>query len=204
MISAWAVPSGMALLFWRYMSHKYIDLTGQKFGRLTVIRKAEKKAGSESRSAFWQCTCECGNTTVVVAPSLRSGNTQSCGCWNRDSHTKHGLSATYFNDAYDHAKRRCTKPSHKAFKHYGGRGIEFRFTNLEQFATELGERPSPKHSIDRINNDGHYEPGNVKWSNASEQAMNQRKRTPARMAHLRKAGAIRWSRHFSMVERLAA
>jgi hypothetical protein len=78
---------------------------------------------------------------------------------------------------------------------YGGRGIEFNFTSLEQFALELGERPTTKHSLDRLDNDGHYEPGNIKWSTWQEQILNQRKRTPARMAHLDRARTIRWQRH---------
>jgi hypothetical protein len=175
------------------MSQRFIDLTGQRFGRLTVIDRAPKQSQLASRSARWNCSCECGNAHVTDATSLRSGNTQSCGCWNRDSHTKHGL-PRYFRNAYDQAKRRCSDLSHKAYKNYGGRGIKFNFTSLEQFAAVLGERPSPKHSLDRIDNDGHYEPENVKWSTWHEQILNQRKRTPARMAHLDRARTIRWQR----------
>ena len=176
------------------MLAKFIDLTGQTFGRLTVLRRVSKKPGAVSRSAFWHCSCKCGKTHVASSNSLRRGNTKSCGCWNRVSHTKHGL-PKYFRDAFYHANRRCGNPSHKSYKHYGGRGIHFLFTSLEQFAYELGERPSPQHSIDRRNNDGNYEPGNVKWSTRSEQISNQRKRTPAQLAHLRKANAIRWQLH---------
>lgn len=182
------------------MSQRFIDLTGQKFGRLTVTNRAPKQSGLASRAARWNCSCECGNTHVVDSASLRSGNTQSCGCWNRDSHTKHGL-PRYFRNAYDQAIRRCSDPSHKAYKNYGGRGIQFKFTTLEQFALELGERPTPKHSLDRINNDGHYEPGNVRWATASEQLLNQRKRTAAQLAHLDRARTIRWQRE---MERRAA
>lgn len=74
--------------------------------------------------------------------------------------------------------QRCRNPKNKHWRHYGGRGIEVRFTSLEEFFAEAGPRPSPDHSIDRIDNDGHYEPGNVKWSTAKEQRANQRKRLP--------------------------
>jgi hypothetical protein len=76
--------------------------------------------------------------------------------------------------AYYEAKYRCTNPKHKAYPYYGGRGIEFRFANIEEFLHEVGPRPSPLHSIDRINNDGHYEPGNVRWATKKEQTHNRR------------------------------
>jgi hypothetical protein len=77
--------------------------------------------------------------------------------------------------AYNNARNRCTNPEHRAWEWYGGRGIEFRFTSFEQFLTELGPRPSGM-SLDRINNDGHYEPGNVRWTTDKEQAKNKRSR----------------------------
>jgi hypothetical protein len=176
------------------MSKTFIDLTGQRFGRHTVTSRAPRNPQLASRSVRWNCICDCGKQHTVNSNTLRTGNSQSCGCWNVDSHKTHGL-PRYFRDAFYHANRRCTDPSHRSFKHYGGRGIEFRFTSLEQFAAELGERPSSKHSIDRIDNDGHYEPGNLAWSTRSEQMLNQRKRTPAQMAHLDRARTIRWQRH---------
>lgn len=91
---------------------------------------------------------------------------------------KHGFAkrrqASEYN-AFLNARHRCTDPTNKRWKDYGGRGIEFRFENPEQWMTELGRRPSLQHSVDRINNDGHYEPGNVRWATAEEQQANTRK-----------------------------
>jgi len=91
---------------------------------------------------------------------------------------KHGLHDSPEYTAYDDAKRRCRKPTHKSWKDYGGRGIEFRFTSFPQFFAELGPRPEGM-SLDRKDNDGHYEPGNVRWATWSEQRRNQRKRKVA-------------------------
>lgn len=78
--------------------------------------------------------------------------------------------------SYSGAKQRCTNPKAKRYQDYGGRGIEFRFTSFKEFITHVGLKPTPRHSLDRNNNDGHYEPGNVKWATPSEQNKNQRKR----------------------------
>lgn len=80
---------------------------------------------------------------------------------------------------FSEAQRRCCNPKNKDFDRYGARGIKFRFTSFEQFFAELGPRPSPQHSVDRIDNDGHYEPGNVRWATRSEQQRNRRDSIPA-------------------------
>lgn len=78
--------------------------------------------------------------------------------------------------AFSGAKQRCTNPKNKSYIHYGGRGIEFRFKSFSQFLKHVGKKPSPKHSLDRVKNDGHYEVGNVRWSLPNMQGANQRKR----------------------------
>lgn len=94
--------------------------------------------------------------------------------------------------AYHHAKNRCNNPKDKGYKYYGGRGIEFRFTSFEEFIAHIGPRPSPKHSLDRIDNDGHYEPGNVRWATKEEQMCNLRRSIKAdriaRIVELRSHG----------------
>ncbi len=89
--------------------------------------------------------------------------------------TTHGLSYTYFHAAFFNARYRCTNPKFPEYEYYGGRGIQFKFESIEQFAAELGPRPSTQYTLDRIHNDGHYEPGNVHWATRLEQLKNRRK-----------------------------
>lgn len=133
------------------------------------------------------CECGCGQAApVAVQNDIRYGHTKGQakrfvmghqGLKNlRHGHRTHGMYKTPEYKAWENAKHRCTNIKDKKWKHYGGRGIEFCFTSFEQFFTELGPRPSAKHSLDRWpNNDGHYEPGNVRWATVSEQQRNRRK-----------------------------
>lgn len=104
-------------------------------------------------------------------PFLKTEWAKEC---QRKSVTKHGDSQRPEYSAYKQAEFRCTRPQAPNFHAYGGRGIEFRFDSYEQFIECIGYRPSPKHSLDRINNNGHYEPGNVRWATRKEQARNTR------------------------------
>lgn len=159
--------------FWRFM-----DLTGKRFHRL-VVKWYIGKTGTRHK---WICECDCGNHTIAASGDLRSEHTQSCGCYNKDRRAEtnitHGHSfannRTPEYRAYSLAKGRCNNPKTPNFHLYGGRGIEFRFTSFEEFLQELGFRPSAKYSVDRIDNDGHYEKGNVRWATKSEQGKNKR------------------------------
>lgn len=146
----------------------FIDLSGQRFGELEVlVRAASRKGGT-----YWLCRCDCGVEKEIWAGNLRSGSRKSCGC----SRTKHGMWTTPEYRAWQSMLNRCRNPNNqKQWKNYGGRGIEVKFTSFEEFFAEVGKRPSPKHSIDRINNDGHYEPGNVRWATKKQQTQNRRK-----------------------------
>lgn len=164
----------------RYLKNTRIqNLLGLTFGRLLVVQFA---GTNKWQNAQWLCVCKCGNTVTVPSGSLRGENTQSCGCYCKDriseTSTTHGESRgntrTTELITYKAAKKRCTKPNDKSYKHYGGRGIEFRFNSFEEFLTEVGRKPTPKHSIERKDVNGHYEVGNVTWATPTEQANNKR------------------------------
>jgi hypothetical protein len=150
------------------------DITNERFGRLVALEYA---GSNKQNTALWKCQCDCGQTKVVVGSSLRDGSTQSCGCLHRDAVTKHGLSHTAEYRAYLHAKNRCNNPTNHAYADYGGRGIKCLLTSFKQFINHIGTKPSPDLELDRINNDGHYEVGNVRWATREQQQNNKRPRS---------------------------
>lgn len=147
------------------------DLAGKKFGKLTAISISHKK----DSGAFWHCECECGNKTIVRSAKLNNGSTRSCGCLIGTSGT-HLLSKTTEYSIWTNIKTRCYNPKHRYFYRYGGRGIvlcERWSESFENFLADMGPRPSPKHTIDRINNDGNYEKANCRWATMQEQQNNK-------------------------------
>ena len=156
---------------------KFIDETGNIYGKLTVLERAEN---GKYGSARWLCRCQCGAQKVVAGDDLRHGKTKSCGCYNRQRTTTHGLSYHYLYRTWARIKERCYNPNHKSYKNYGGRGIYLEpiwYAQPEVFIewveTNLGERPEGC-SIDRVDNDWGYFIGNLKWSTRKEQANNRR------------------------------
>src|SRR6266568_1459518 len=158
-----------------------IDLTGVRFGHLTVISIAE---GQRIRKGLaWICRCDCGTEKIFASNTLRTGHSQSCGCHMHDG--QHGQSRrgqpTPEYMAWDSMKQRCLNPRHKDFPRYGGRGIRVHpdwVHSFEAFYDHVGPRPGSGYSLDRIENDGNYEPDNVRWTTWEVQARNQRPRTP--------------------------
>ncbi len=159
------------------MGRQAIDITGQRFGILTVLgRCSDGRPGT-----LWSCQCECGRIKAIASASLRDGRSQSCGCKNREATSKrfttHGRRHSREYESWAHAKQRCTNPNNKDWALYGGAGIEMRQPYLDSFEallTDLSQCP-PGKTLDRYPNPyGHYEKGNVRWASWIEQQRNKR------------------------------
>lgn len=156
------------------------DLTGQKFGKLTVI----KKIGTDKRyNTLWLCKCECGNDKIVARDKLVVGHTKSCGCARKEHAIKlnkiHGLSNTKIGYTWRGMKSRCYNPKNENYKNYGERGIKIcdewlnDFMNFYNWALNNGYKEDL--SIDRIDPNANYEPSNCRWITLKEQARNTRR-----------------------------
>jgi hypothetical protein len=174
-----------------------IDETGNTYGRLRVLSRAPSHRGK----VMWRCLCECGSEAIIQGMRLRVGKTRSCGCFQREAasarSSKHGATRRVGRwpewGVWRQMLNRCYRPQTVSFERYGGRGISvcdrWRFgegdrTGFECFVADVGRRPAKGLSIDRIDNDGNYEPGNVRWATSKQQAANRR-----RPAHWRQNNA---------------
>lgn len=158
---------------------RVIDLTGKRFGRLTVVGRSQNDLAYGSK---WMCKCDCGNTIVVLSNNLRRGNTQSCGCLRQELRLKHGKWGSKVYKAWDNMRERCVSSAPRYEKYYGSRGITVcdewmrSFDAFYEYVSKLPHFGEKGRTLDRINNDGNYEPGNVRWATNSEQMKNRRKR----------------------------
>ena len=153
------------------------DITGQRFGKLIAVKRIQRTPSGTK----WECVCDCGTVTEVFLCNLRPSNTTSCGCVHSEitvnRNTKHGKRYLPEYESWRGMKARCLRKSIKCYKYYGGRGItvcERWLNSFENFFDDMGIKPSPKHSIDRIDVDGDYCKENCKWSTPKEQSNNRR------------------------------
>jgi|SRR5580692_9707464 hypothetical protein len=178
---------------------RFKDIAGQRFGHLVAITEALAPYGD--RHVFWLARCDCGAERVVQGKRLRIGHTTSCGCARGEDHGLTG-SSTYV--CWGAMIQRCYNASGTGYHKYGGRGIKVceRWRNsFSAFYEDMGERPSRQHSLDRIDNNSDYEPGNCKWSTAKEQARNRRS-SMILEAFGRKQTLAAWGEEFGVTGRL--
>lgn len=164
------------------MGTRIKDITGQRFALLVVLCEVPGRRYGKVVHRRFRCLCDCGEETTTTLHALRSGHTRSCGCLQREIVRMKGLrhgharrkkaSKTYW--IWHGIIQRCTYAKSAAYKYYGGRGIKVcdRWLVFDNFLADMGEKP-PGKTIDRINNDGHYEPDNCRWATMKEQSQNK-------------------------------
>lgn len=153
-----------------------IDLTGMRFNRLIVIRQVNSGKHSKPR---WLCICDCGQVIETQGSQLRRGQTQSCGCLQRErtksANTSHGMKGSRVYRIWSGIKNRCLNKNSKDFPRYGGSGISIcdEWITFDSFYADLGDPPSDRHEVDRIDNSIGYCKSNCRWATDTQQAQNR-------------------------------
>src|SRR3990167_6391721 len=173
---------------------KRIDLTGRKFGRLTVKRLV----GYSNHQSRWACICECGKIHEAVSGHLKSGEVLSCGCLQKENRIKHGMCWTAFYRRWQAIKGRCLNPNNSDFKRYGYRGITVckRWMKFENFLADMGKPPNGL-TLDRIDNNKGYSPKNCRWATPLQQANNSRRNRLIKF-NCETRSLSHWARHFNL------
>lgn len=151
---------------------KLIDRMGQRYGRLEVVGRT-----TVGKTGVWVCKCDCGKTTLQPGGSLGNGRVISCGCWNEEKRHSHGMSLSKVYIAWQSMLQRCENPKHRAYRLYGGRRVTVSdaWHTFEQFYADMGEPPTKRHSIERIDVNKGYEASNCCWATQREQVNNTRR-----------------------------
>lgn len=153
---------------------KVIDISGMKYGRLTVIEFSEMRKGK----SFWLCRCDCGNSSVIVGNNLKNGHSESCGCKRLEDKTFrktiHGMSKTKTYSVWQHMVERCNNPKNKRYLNYGGRGIKVcdKWLKFNGFYEDMGDKPEGL-TLDRKDSDGNYCKDNCRWATMKTQQNNR-------------------------------